>query len=332
MAFYASRALPWNVAEEDEARFRRILKRIAIFLFILCLIWPWLPVPKPDRRAVEEIPPRLAKLVLENRQTPPPPPVALKAPETPLPESTKPKPEAKREIKETKKEIVAPDTSKRTEMARKKASRAGLLALSDELSELRDNAVATKLNKDLKPGPGLGAGVGTGVGSSTKGPALGSGARAIITSKAASGSGGITVSKLSQGTGGGGLAGRSTTQVNSPIGGGGGGGAGGSLQRGGSGKAARSIEEIKIVLDQSKGSLNVLYNRALREDPSLQGRVVIKLTIAPSGQVLECQIVSSELRSPALERKLLVRIKQLDFGSRNVDVMITTWPLDFLPS
>src|SRR5436190_17899148 len=205
MAFYASGALPWTVSEEDEERFRRILKRIVISLVLLCLIWPWLPVPKIDRHAAEEIPPRLAKLVLENRQVPPPPPpVALKAPDKPI-EAAKPIPDKKPEAKEIKKEIP-PDTAKRTEIARQKASRAGLLAFKDELSDLRDNAVAAKLNKDLKPGPGLGAGTGHGVGTSLKGPVMGSGSRAIITSNATSGSGGIQVSKLSQGTGGGGLA------------------------------------------------------------------------------------------------------------------------------
>jgi TonB family protein len=162
---------------------------------------------------------------------------------------------------------------------------------------------------------------------------MGEGARALITSKAAAGSGGIASSKLSYGTGGGGLGSRSTTQVNSPVGGGGGGGdGGGSLTRGGSGKAGRSLEEIKLVFDRNKGAIYSIYNRALRDDPSLQGKVVLKLTIAASGQVLDCKIVSSELRSPELERKLAARIKQFDFGSRNVDTMVVTYPIDFLPS
>jgi TonB family protein len=114
--------------------------------------------------------------------------------------------------------------------------------------------------------------------------------------------------------------------------GGGGPGAGGTLRRGAGGKASRSIEDIKLIFDRNKGSIYTLYNRALRDDPTLQGKVVVKLTIAPSGQVLDCQLVSSELRSPDLERKLLVRIKQFDFGARAVDTMVVTYPIDFLPS
>ena len=29
---------------------------------------------------------------------------------------------------------------------------------------------------------------------------------------------------------------------------------------------------------------------------------------------------------------LLARIRQFDFGAKDVDVMVVTWPVDFLPS
>ena len=70
----------------------------------------------------------------------------------------------------------------------------------------------------------------------------------------------------------------------------------------------------------------------MREEPSLQGRVVLELKIAPSGQVTDLRIVSSELRAGELESKLLARIRQFDFGAKDVDVMTVTWPVDFLPS
>lgn len=322
MSFYASPALPWTVSEEDEQRFRTIQRRLLIFFLITSVIWPFLPTPRVER-APAELPPRFAKLLLE-RQAPPPPPPVAKAPEpeavrpetAPVPKTSKPE---KIEKAEPKKDV---------EIARRRAERAGLLAMKDELADLRDNPVAEKLSKSAKPGPGVGTGTGPGVGSSS-GPALGAGARAIITGNVARGSGGVTTSHLSSGFGGGGLAGRSTTQVNSPVGGGSGGG--GSVQRGGAG-LARSIEEIKLVFDKNKSAIYVIYNRALREDPGLQGKVVLKLTIAPSGVVTGCEVVSSELRSPDLERKLVARIKQFDFGAKAVNVMVVTYPIDFLPS
>jgi TonB family protein len=334
VAYYRPGLLPWTVSEEEEARFRRILKRVLLACLLFSLIMPWLPVPKVDRSKDEELPPRLAKLLLE-RQTPPPAPVVRKPePETPAakpqPEVTKPEPK-KPPVTEARKPEPAKAPGERIEAARRKASGVGLLAMKDDLADLRGAPVATQLQKDIKPGPGVGSGSGPGVGA---GRSAGLPARSLITSNATRGSGGINTSSLSRDTGGGGLAGRSTTAVQGVMGGEGGGGAGGggTLRRGGSGKASRSIEDIKLVFDRNKGSIYAIYNRALREDPTLQGKVVVKLTIAPSGQVSDCQLVSSELRAPDLERKLLVRIKQFDFGARAVDTMVVTYPIDFLPS
>jgi TonB family protein len=185
--------------------------------------------------------------------------------------------------------------------------------------------------KDIKQGPGVGTGVGAGVGS---GQGLGIPTRSLITSNATRGSGGINTAGYSRDTGGGGLAGRATTLVEGVAGGGGGGGpgAGGTLQRGGSGKASRSIEEIKLVFERNKGAIYAIYNRALREDPTLQGKIVLDLKIAPSGEVTDCRIVSSELKATDLERKLLARVKQFDFGAKEVEPIEITWPVDFLPS
>jgi len=328
--------LPWSISKEDEQRFRRILKRVLLACILFSLIMPWLPVPKVDRTRDEELPPRFARLLLE-RQTPPPAVVApVKKPEPevaaakPQPQVTKPEPK-KPPVTEARKPEPGKAPGERLEAARRKASGVGLLAMKDELADLRGAPVAAQFQKDIKPGPGVGSGSGPGVGAG-RSPGLPS--RALITSNAAGGSGGINTAALSRDTGGGGLAGRSTTAVQGVVGGDGGGGpgGGGTLRRGASGKASRSIEDIKLIFDRNKGSIYALYNRALREDPALQGKVVLKLTIAPSGQVLDCQLVSSELRAPDLERKLLVRIRQFDFGAKAVDTMVVTYPIDFLPS
>jgi hypothetical protein len=230
--------------------------------------------------------------------------------------------------------------------ARRKAAGVGLLAMSDQLAELRGAPVGVQLNQNIKPGPGVGTGTGVGVGSGTE---AGTPSRALITSNATGGSGGINTAGYSRNTGGGGLAGRATTLVEGVAGGGGGGGhggggvrggrgdgtggaAGGSVQRGVSGKASRSIEEIKLVFERNKGAIYAIYNRALRDDPALQGKVVLELKIAPGGNVLDCRIVSSELKASDLESKLVARVRQFDFGSKDVDVMVLTWPVDFLPS
>jgi len=341
--------LPWSGSAEDDARFRRILQRVLAVCAVIALVMPWLPVRKEERIAAEPLPPRLAKLLLD-REVPPPTP--LPKSERPAPKDGEAKPDKapdtpKAEPKAPVVEARKPEPNKapgeRLENARKRASGVGLLAMKDELASLRAAPAAVQLNKDIKPGPGVGAGIGPGVGA---GLSPGVPTRALITSNATGGSGGINTAAYSRDTGGGGLAGRSTTLVEGVAGGGGGGGPGsnagggggtgagrgGTLQRGASGKASRSIEEIKIVFERNKGAIYAIYNRALRDEPSLQGKVVLELKIAPSGQVTDLRIVSSELKAPDLERKLLARIKQFDFGAKDVDLMTVTWPVDFLPS
>ena len=97
------------------------------------------------------------------------------------------------------------------------------------------------------------------------------------------------------------------------------GSAGAAARRSGSsGKASRSREEIELVFDRNKGAIFALYNRALRRDPSLEGKLVLRLTIAPNGTVTMCEIVSSELGDEELERETAQATQRLidRFGTR----------------
>jgi TonB family protein len=358
MVSFRAPVLPWTVARDDELRFRRISRRILTTCAIVCMALPWLPVYQPDRSQVQEVPLPMAKLLLDNVVKLPvdkPAPVPLPAPERKA-VAEPPKSVALNKEKPVSEARVPLPNKPPGELdaARRKAAGVGLLAMKDTLAELHGAPVAVQLKEDIKLGPGVGVGTGVGAGVGA-GSGLGLPTRAMITSNATGGSGGINTASYSRDTGGGGLAGRSTTLVEGVIGGGGSGGAGGGgargrgdgngsgiggggagpggvIQRAGSGKASRSIEDIKIVFERNKGAIYAIYNRALRAEPSLQGKVVLKLTIAPSGGVVDCRIESSELRQPDLETKLLARIRQFDFGAKDVDQMVVTWPVDFLPS
>lgn len=356
--------LPWALVIEDEARFQRILRAVLIVCALVCLVLLLMPKPEVDRSVPVELPPRLAKLVIEQREPPPTPklvpPKAEKAapteaatakPEAPRPEAKKPEPPRASAVPEARNPIAGKPPGEALEAAKRKAAGIGLMAMKQELAQLALAPTAVQLNKDIKPGPGIGAGVGVGVGAGTD---PGVPTRALITSNATNGSGGINTAGYSRNTGGGGLAGRGTTLVEGTIGGGGGGGPGGglgvggkgdgsgsgtgaggrggTLAKSGSGKASRSLEDIKLVFERNKGSIYAIYNRALREDPSLQGKVVLELKIAPSGEIVAARIISSELKANELEGKLLARIRQFDFGAKDVEVMVVSWPLDFLPS
>lgn len=369
--------LPWSVARDDDYRFKKIAQRVLAAWAIFFLAMPWLPVHEPDRSQPIELAAPMAKLLLEDKPPPPPPvPVKLKpetlkpqAPVEPKVASNKPEPikppsrraEAPAKVALNKEapvpeaRVPLPDKPPgEIDAARRKAAGIGLLAMKDDLQELHGAPVAVQL-APVKQGPGVGTGVGVGVGAGNE---AGVPVRALITSNATNGSGGINTAGYSKNTGGGGLAGQSTTLVEGVIGGGGGGGAGGGGARGrgdgngsgiggaggggngsgggslksGGGKASRALEDVRLVFERNKGSIYSIYNRALREDPSLQGKVVLKLTIAPSGAVIDCRVVSSELKMPDVESKLLARIRTFDFGAKDVNEMVVNYPLDFLPS
>jgi TonB family protein len=156
--------------------------------------------------------------------------------------------------------------------------------------------------------------------------------RNLITSKAGQASGGIT-DRASAGFGGGaGAIGTHTTTAVShgqgldPN-------AGGRVQRtGNSGKASRAREEVEIVFDRNKGALYALYGRALRDAPELQGKLVLEFTIAPSGEITMCRVVSSELKDPELEKKIVARVRLIRFKAADVEPLTVSKPIDFFPA
>ena len=309
-SFYHSPDLSWTIFEEDRRRFRKILQRVFLVCLLFALLIPFLPIPQIEREKAEALPPRLAKLVLERKQAKLPAPA-----KTPELKSAKKAPKLKKVKQKAKPKKIEP---KKIETARQKAQRSGLLAFADELAELRDNDVLKELQKNsslIKSAERKTARV----------------ERSLITAGASSGSGGINTSKLSRGIGGSALAGRATTQVSSPVDEVGT-GQDDVSRSGGSRKASRSIEEIQLVFDRNKAAIYSIYNRALRKDPTLEGKVVLKLTISPDGRVVACELVSSELSAPGIERKLVARIRLFDFGAKEVETMVVTYPIDFLPS
>ena len=305
--------LPWSDTERDRMLTGYVLIFLAIFT-VLFIIVQFLPMMKVEEKKLEAVAPHLAKLIIEQRAQPKPPPIPQPKPEEkpkPKPEEKpKPKPEAKPEPKPQPK----PD---RTEVAKKQAQR-HMQVVEDALADLREFDVAS-LDKNKPTTSGATAATST------------TNTTAIIAARANTGSGGIDTSRLSRATGGGDLAGRQTTNVQSSIGSGGG---EKGTRSGGSGSAgSRPYEEIELVFQKNKGRIFSLYNRALRSDPSLQGKVVVELTISPDGKVVKCRIVSSELNNPELENQLVSRIKLFQFQPRsNVDTLVVKYPIDFLPS
>jgi periplasmic protein TonB len=292
--YYRRYELPWSPSEEMERRFRAILRNLAIVFAIFAVLMPFLP--RHERTVnTESLPERVVQLVMEPPPPPPPPPP--------------PKPE-----KPLEKAPVAPKPIPPVN-PREKASKSGLLANLDDLAALRDQVDLDKFakNQPKTTDPGDVSVV----------------TRNIITSKAGGTSGGIsapTSSGLAAGSGS--LRGIYTTQVKDPNLG----AHGQATRAGGSGKASRSADEIALVFTKNKGAIDAMYARALRDNPALQGKVVLELTIAPSGDITAARIVSSELSDKEFESKLLARIRLFKFEAKDVATLTATKPIDFFPA
>ena len=59
---------------------------------------------------------------------------------------------------------------------------------------------------------------------------------------------------------------------------------------------------------------------------------MLELTITPQGEVSNCRVVSSELKDPELERKIVALVRTYRFDPMDVDTIIITKPLEFFPA
>lgn len=326
MSLFVLSAEGWNFDEATDRRFRRTLAAIGIPFLILAILIPFLELigvqegggQTTDTTYVNILPDaEIAEQVEEPK---------------PAEEEEKPKPEPPKEVKKPEEKEPAPKTpappkpeptqEQLNQAAREVARQSGINALADQLADLRDNTLS-----------GLDAARPLSDEVIAAHPGAGGGGSSSVAASAASGSGGIgTASATSPRTqSGAGLGQRRTTVVQAPK------GIGPDLTKPGQdGKArlaGRTLEEIQLVFDRNKASFYSMFNRALRDNPDLRGKVVVKLTIAPSGAVTSCELVSSELGDADLERKVVQRVLLLNFGAKNVpEYTYPNYPIVFLPT
>jgi TonB family protein len=295
--YYRNYELPWELDSEDTQRLRRVATAGLALLLLFGAVLPFIHLP-PVAEAPTPVPDRLARLMVQEKPKPPP-----------VVPQVKPKPETK--------PVPVPKPVDKVAEARKKAEHQ-FSKIKDELADLRRDLDTTQLGqtKNLQGAVGQDSHA----------------ERSLISSNVGAGSGGIVTTAIASrgfGRGAGAVGDYQAGTVNSRI-------ANAShseaTARGGSGKASRSEEEIALIFDRNKGAIYSLYGRALRSQPDLQGKLVLEFTIAPSGEVTECHVVSSELHDPDLERLIVARVKLFRFEARDVAPITTTKPIEFVPA
>jgi outer membrane biosynthesis protein TonB len=304
-------ALPWDNHSRDRRSLNRWLKICFLVLLVIGLPMPWLSLPEVERRELEELPPQLARIVLEKPKPaippPPPPPKEVEPPKPEVSPEPEPKPRAE--------EQPVPKAEPKVADAREKAAVSGLLAFKDAFADMREAVDVDKLQDTASIQRGAGAAASVD--------------RSLLTSKHGTRSAGVNVAALSRETGGVALSARETTKVQVPV-----------DTEGTKGvrkpkpvdARSRSIEDVRRVFDANKGSIFAIYNRTLRSNPALQGEVVLELVIDPGGRVVGCKVVASEIADQTMIDKIVNRIRLFDFGQRDVRTTTIRYPVHFLPT
>jgi hypothetical protein len=312
--------MTWGRGGEDDQRFRKAFAGSLSISLLLALILPHIDLPLPTLEdSAVKVPERVVRMMMESRPIPPPVPRQ----ETPPP----PKQLAERKPDEVvPRHPVVPEPAKpvkEPEQVAEVAPPKGLLAFREKFAALKD----TQVDADL----GLKAHISRAEDNSAGRPE-----RSMLTTNAPGSSGGINLASISRGlagergTGsGGGMAGVALTQATSTIAGN---GASGRPLGNSGANAGRTDEEIQIVFDRYKAALYRLYNRELRNDPTLRGQMVLRLTIEPDGSVSFCKLEGSDMRAPLLADEVVERVRTFDFGAKEVPAVTIVYPIDFLPT
>lgn len=321
-------SLFWSKEEGERLRLTAITVAALLLFIPLALYISMLDIPVPEREQPEALPPQLAKLILEPKVvekpkvTASPKPVEKPSPE-PVADKAPPKPKAAPPVvKPVPKPVPVKPSPKpagqAVEKARETASRSGLLTMKDRLASMRKPAPkaapAIQANTSDVPNPDNGAIAQD---------------RAQPGRDALQGSGGVenvqagTQSKAK-------VAGHEVRQVSAPkqaksaV-------ASVSAPKQKSAVSERPMSNIRQVFDSGKAALYSLYQRELRKDPTLAGKVLLELVIEPDGTVSACNVVNSELGNPALAQKIALRVRLFNFGKANVETRKVKFPIDFLP-
>ena len=284
-------------------------------------------MPKKNNRAHVVVPDRIAEFI--SRKEKPivqPPKQAIKPPpkpkEEPIPTETPEPVEALTHVKETERKPL----TESQKQARKVAEKSGLLALANELDDLiNDTDIQNKITRKFSAEHSE---------TSTSNIVAGHDVNAISVGVAQSG-GNVDSAQYTGGrVGGAALESRNTEKITGDL-----------LAESNKNKTnnlshtnknnsggGNAGEDVTIVFDKNKGGLYSLYERERRTTPGLQGKIVLQLIISPEGNVIDIKIISSELNNPALEAKLMSRIKLFKFQAGGTKPITITYPIEFLPS
>ncbi|XPF94829.1 AgmX/PglI C-terminal domain-containing protein [Colwellia sp. RE-S-Sl-9] len=287
---------------KQDTLFTKVLIVLLSLYLIFGIIVPFMDRIEVQREIKEQVPVQLTRVLLEMKEKEITPPVAI--------EEKEPEPEVEKE------EVPVEKAKTQREVAKEKAKTTGLAAMKDDLFSLRDAFVVAPKSSVLVKS------------KSTEAEKV---KRKLLAAKANEQSKNIASAQVTKTVASDALSPRNTQTVHlaeeeilaDTI----------ESEEESSENLASIRSEMKLrqTLEANKSRLYSLYNRALRKNPFLKGKVLFEIEIQANGTVSKVVIQSSELEDKALERRLMSILKSIDFGEEDVNVMSTIWAIEFLP-
>jgi outer membrane biosynthesis protein TonB len=286
--------LPWHEQKEQQAAFEKLIKKVVAPIMVFLLVMQLLPSLSGEEEVQEKV---VAKVILEQPKvepTPPPPPQ----------EAPKQKTQSKR-----------PDAKPK---AGAKNGAPNMAALSQQLSALRNSVNVSKMqNKNVF--------------EATSGKTQKSTRAMLGKNSVNSSSGGLKASDITVNAKGATLADHSSSQVESSL---------ATIELPSAAEynydpsknAKRDMQSIRRTIERYKGAVYAQYAKALRVNPDLAGRFIFSFVILPDGSIDKLRLKSSELGDKSLEKKLLDKIGQINFGKEDSNATAVEYTYTFLPS
>ena len=325
---YKNLALEWQPKTTVPDHFKWITLVVFVAVILLALAVSFIKVPEPERRQLTKVPERIANFIAERpkkivppvpKPEPPPKPIPRKNPERQATQAPVEKAPAQVTVERTRpSEATQKPLNATQQKARDVAQQSGLLALAGEMNDLTDTS---EINKSIRAK----------VTSNSETAAIARHDDARIVAANVTGNA-IDEEKITARIDETTLQQRDNTKATTAA-----------TERAVAekdsiaknqqsvGSGGRAAEDITRVFNKNKPGLYSLYDRERRKNSGLKGRVVFQLTILPSGKVADVKVISSDLNNPALEARIMSRIKLFMFTPTSGEPITVSYPVDFLP-
>jgi len=285
--------LPWHEQQEQQEKFKKLVQKVVIPIMVFMLVMPILPDLSGEDAVEEKV---VTKVMLE-------PPVIEPTPPPPT--------EAKKQKTQDKRPNAKPKQGANNGVP-------NMATLSQQLNALRNSVNANKqVNKNV-------FNANTGAVQKSQRARLG---KDSLTSS----SGGIKSSDVTVNAQGAALAAHQSDEVSSSI-------SDVVIPTAAEynydpSKSYRDKHSIRREIERYRGgAIYPIYTKALRVNPDLGGRFVFSFTILPSGKVQNVKLVASELSDPELEKRILAKMRLIDFGKENKAPTPVEYTFSFVPS